>query len=115
MKSGQTILLFVFTLLLAQPIFAGPGHDGHTHSHDIDANGAQKAALSILNTLVSKKKIDSSWKTAKAGSAEKKTFGSNTEWLVTFNNASVKDPSKNTLYIFLTTEGKYVAANFTGK
>ncbi|MDH5544857.1 MAG: DUF6488 family protein [Gammaproteobacteria bacterium] len=115
MKSGQIILLLIFSLFLIQPVFAGPGHADHTHSHDVDAAGAQKAALSVLNTLVNRNKIDSSWKDAKPGNAEKKTVGANTEWLVTFNNAQEKDPAKSTLYIFLTTEGKYVAANFTGK
>ena len=109
------ILLLGACLVIAQPVAAGPGHAGHSHSHEVDAAGAQEAARNIVDKLIQKKKLDASWNKGEFSGANKKVFGDKTEWVVTFNNSSAKDPSKKTLYIFLTLEGKYLAANFTGQ
>ena len=36
------------------------------------------------------------------------------EWVVVFTNEKVKDPKEKMLYIFLTLDGQYIAANYTG-
>lgn len=101
-------------LLLGNPVHAGPGHD-HGHSHDpmtIDA-AKSKAAHKVLE-LVQRGKIDKSWAEIKPSSAEQKVFSKGPEWVVTFTNAAVSDPGKQTLYIFYSLDGHYLAANYTG-
>ncbi|MES0371507.1 MAG: DUF6488 family protein, partial [Mariprofundaceae bacterium] len=60
-------------------------------------------------------KIGDTWKLVKPAKSEKKMYGGNPEWVVTFKNDQVSDPAKNTLYIFLSSTGSNIAANFTGK
>jgi len=92
------------------------GHDHSSHSHDpITQSQAEEAAAKSLAKLVSKRKIAESWKDAKVAGAEKKNFGSKTEWVVSFSNDKMSNDNKKTLYIFLSLNGDYVAANYTGK
>jgi len=116
----------VFTLaLMASPLtaLAGGGHDhGHGHSHgdvqasvDITQNQAETVADLRVDILVNKRKIDKSWKSVKVASAEKKMNGHQSEWVITYKNEKVEDSAKSTLYIFLSSTGDYIAANFTGK
>jgi hypothetical protein len=37
------------------------------------------------------------------------------EWRVTFRDPSAKEKGKETLYMFFTAPGNFVAANFTGQ
>jgi hypothetical protein len=37
------------------------------------------------------------------------------EWKVAFKDPGAKDKSKETLYMFFTMTGNFIAANFTGK
>jgi hypothetical protein len=118
MKKKTFGLLLAGTLLITYPLSqatAGPGHDGHSHSHDITADDAKSRAKRIINKLVEKKKIKASWKQSDVKHIEKKRFGKKDEWVVSFNNMNEGDTSKQTLYIFLSMEGRYIAANFTGK
>jgi len=92
------------------------GHDHSTHSHDpINQTQAEEFASKSLAKLVSKRKIADSWKDAKVAKSEQKKFGSKTEWVVSFSNDKISNDNKKTLYIFLSLNGDYVAANYTGK
>jgi len=68
-----------------------------------------------VNRLASSGKIDKSWATVKVSKVEKKTFGNTPEWVVVFNNSDIADTEKRTLYVFLSVDGEYLAANHTGK
>ncbi len=115
MRYVTTIICSVL-LLLASPVYAGSGHDhGHGHSHDpVTKSQAEDIAIQSVAKLVERDKIDASWKSVDVWKSEKKQFGNNLEWVVVFSNVKVSDPAKQTLYIFLTLEGEYVAANYTG-
>lgn len=65
--------------------------------------------------LVENGKIEKSWMPAIVESAQQRTYGHKTEWVVTFNNSKASDPDKSTLYIFLSVKGDFIAADFTGK
>ena len=45
----------------------------------------------------------------------KKQVSNRFEWVVSYKNHAVEDKSKQTLYVFLSVTGEYLAANFTGK
>ena len=116
-------VLFISLLfaLCSPVVFAGANHDhghddGHSHSHDpVSQSQAEEAAVKRVEKLVSKRKIADSWKGIKVAGSEKKKFGDKEEWVVSFKNDKVSDPNKQTLYIFLSLTGDYIAANFTGQ
>lgn len=95
---------------------AGPG-SGHSHSKEPATKEAVLESSKIArDNLITEGKLDSSWKTITPDNAEQKEmkFGKK-EWLVTFKNPYATDKSKETLYMFFTLTGNYLAANFTGK
>ena len=71
-------------------------------------------AHEVVTKLANLKKIDSSWIEVDTEEAEKKEYSSGEEWVVTFNNPTIDNKRKRNLFIFLTLEGKYIAANYTG-
>jgi len=111
----KAILLSTLILLLSPLAFAGSGHD-HGHSHEpVTQQQAEQQAAKIINNLVNNGVINQSWNNTLASKSEKKEFGANTEWVVSFKNEAVDDPQKRTLFIFLSLTGNYIAANYTGK
>jgi len=110
---------FMFSLLLSFSSFAvmaGAGHDhGDGHSHDpVSQSQAEEVAKKSVAQLVDKGKIDGSWKSVGVSKSEQKKFGKNTEWVVTFANTAIDDPKKQTLYVFVSLTGEYIASNYTG-
>lgn len=111
-----TLTLFLALLINTPLAIAGTGHDhGHTTHDAVSSEEVIKRATSKAQDLITKGKIDASWSKIKASGAEKKTFNKKKEWVVSFNNEIVSDTSKQTLYLFFSLEGHYIAANFTGK
>jgi len=112
------MLTIIFSLALSfftWVAIAGEGHD-HSHSHDpVSQSQAEVNATKSVSALVDKDKIDKSWKSIKATKSEKKQFDGKMEWVVIFNNKTISDKEKQTLYVFLTLSGEYLAANYTGK
>ena len=120
------LLIIFFSLSITfLPIntMAGKDHDHghshgdeHSHSHDlVNEDQAKKVASKNVARLAKKGKIDKSWTSVKPSSAEQKKFGKNVEWVVVFNNKNIKDSQKQTLYVFVSLSGKYIAANHSGK
>ncbi len=108
-------LIFILGLILtpAADIWA---HGGHDHKRrEVSSLKIKINAARQVKQLVADKKIEPSWKKADRLSVEKKVFGKNTEWVVTYENSVVKDSAKKKLYIFFNLYGDYIAANFTGK
>ena len=110
----------VFSLILfLSPLtaLAGGGH-GHGHSHSavsISQSQAETTASKRVAILIEKEKINANWKSVAVANAEVKMNGDHPEWVVTYKNSKASDPSRSTLYIFLSATGKYIAANFSGK
>lgn len=118
MRTISTALL-VSTFLFTAPAFAGTGHEhgpGGSHSHGpISSEAAIKKAEKQVKTLISRGKLDKTWADATATGATQKDFGKGAEWVVTVKNEKAADPAKQTLYVFYTVNGSYLATNFTGK
>ncbi len=115
MRYLTTTLISLF-LLMASPVHAGSGHDhGHGHSHEpVTQAKAEEIAISSVAKLVQRKKIDDSWTSVAIHKAEQKELGGQLEWVIVFKNEKISDPEKQTLYVFLSAEGQYLAANYTG-
>ena len=116
MKNVVAALLFS-SLLFAYPI--GPVMAGAGHRHGpikaISSEQAKSQASKFIAKLAVAKKIDSSWAKIVADKVEKRTFSQGSEWVVTFNNNKIKDPSKRILYLFLSLGGDTLGANYTGE
>lgn len=100
------MLLFIVT---ATSALAGADHG---HGEALSPTQIQDKASGLVATIIDKGQLAASWKTIKP---QKVKETSNHKWLVTFVNPEEKDSEKQTLYMFLTLSGEYIAANFTGK
>ena len=101
-----TLVLSSLLFLIPITVMAGSGHE-HGHSH---------APAAPVNQLTAEKnKVDNSWSTIKASSVEQKLLNGRSEWLVIYDNEKITELDKKKLYVFLTIEGEYIAANYTGK
>lgn len=117
MRTISTALV-ISTLLFTSPAFAGTGHEhgpGGSHTHGpISATAAIKKAEGQVGSLIERGKLDKSWSGIKASEASQKDFGKGPEWIVSFKNEKA-EAGKQTLYVFYTVTGSYLATNFTGK
>jgi len=112
MKISQAIAAGLATLVLTStPLLAHPGH-----GNEISAEAATKRASIEVDRLVEEGKLEKSWALQrKPGGAQMRAAGEDQEWVVTFDNSAAVDAAKRKLYVFLTANGDYVAANFSGK
>ena len=121
MKNLTKICLLVAAFGFTAPVYAGAGHShdkdgGHSHSSGpISEVKAKDKATRTMHNLVKRGVINKSWTTAKVIKAEKQSFSKGEEWVVSFYNDKEKDKTKQTLYIFYSLDGHYIAANYTGK
>ena len=104
------------SLAAAMPAIASEGGSCHFHGSKptteaivIDcANGRRDA-------LVSSGKLDKAWQTVRHEKIEFVDGKKGKEWKVTFKDPTAKDATKQSLYLFFTPPGNFIAANFTGQ
>ncbi len=117
MKLLTTTLLL--SLLIGAPAMAGSGHshddDGGHSQGPVSSDVAATKALDKINQLADARRIDTSWAGIKAASVEQKAYAKGPEWVVIFKNDKVSDKEKQTLYMFFTLDGHYIATNYSGK
>lgn len=94
-------------------VLAHPGHKESAPAPDLGEDGIRSRAKEEVARLVTKKKLEESWKTTEIKGLEKRTYKKTWEWVATFENAGAK--KEKVLYVFLKPTGQFVAANFTGK
>ena len=95
---------------------AGPGGSCHFH-------GAKPASDTVVvdcanqrkEALIATGKLDKGWQDVKLEKAELVDGKKGKEWRVTFKNPGAKEKAKDTLYLFFTAPGNFIAANFTGQ
>jgi len=116
MKTLTAALLL--SVLLATPVMAGSGHshdsDGGHSLGPVTSKEATNRASKKVKQLAEAGKIDATWSGMKAASVEQKTYSKGPEWVVTFKNDKISDTAKQTLYLFFSPDGHYIAANYTG-
>ena len=116
MKKLSITLSATAALAFSLPAFAGDADDCHFHgskaaSQEIVAGCAVKRQ----QTLITGGKIDKSWQAIKPAAFEQVDGLRGKEWKVTFKDQVATDKTKETLYMFFTAQGNFIAANFTGK
>jgi len=110
------LFILVASLTFVAPVIAGAGHShdgGHSHG-PISSEDAAKMAAIRVSKLASAGKIPASWTGIKANSVVKKQYSKGPEWVVTLKNQKVSDVKKQTLYMFFTLDGVYIATNYSG-
>lgn len=116
MKIRSALVALTFALCSVGAV-AGGGHDhgagGHAHAA-ITSDQAMTKAAEKIHALAKAGKIDASWMDVQPAGAEQKTYAKGPEWVVTFKNDKVSDASKQTLYVFFSADGHYLATNYTG-
>lgn len=105
----------IFVLIMALSPAVSFAHGDHAPKPSIEKAQATEVAKSQVSRLIADGKIDATWKNAELVGTEKKKSKSTWEWVNTFKNTKEADATKQTLYVFLTTSGDFIAANFTGK
>ena len=109
-------LVLGLALATSTPSIAGPGGSCHFHG---SAPASEAVVLDCATqrkaTLVTAGKLDKSWQLPKADKVEQVEGKKGKEWRVTFNDPAAKDKAKQTLYMFFTLPGNFIAANFTGQ
>lgn len=116
MKNFISIATLTAALFVAPSAFAGGGGGCHFHGNaPVKEAVIAGCATEKKDGLIGSGKIDASWKSVKLDKAETVEGKSMKEWKFTFKNSAEKDASKQTLYMFYTLTGNFIAANFTGK
>lgn len=114
-KLSTTLFAFALIALFTGSALASEGGGCHFHGGATAAeNVVVGCAVQRKATLVSSGKLDKSWEGVKPEKAEQVEGKKGKEWKVSFRNATATDASKNTLYVFMSPTGNYIAANFTG-
>ena len=108
-----TAAFLLATSPIAASAFAHPGHEHEEAPPELDEQGAKDRATKEVARLITKKKVEESWKDASVKGVEKRPLKKGWEWLVTFENPA--GTKGKVLFVFLKPTGKFVAANFTGK
>lgn len=101
---------------ISAPAFASPGGSCHFHGNKTASEATVvSCAVRRKETLAASGKIDAAWKAIKQEKIEQVEGKKGREWKVTFKDPAAKDKTKETLYMFFTMPGNFIAANFTGQ
>jgi hypothetical protein len=97
---------------LALPAFAHPDHDNEALT---SPDAAASFARVMVSKMVEQKALDASWAKAMATDVTQTETKGVKEWRVKMNNPAITEAGKQDLYIFLSAQGQYIAANYSGK
>ena len=116
MKKFISLAALTVTLFAAPSAFAGGGGGCHFHGNaPVKESVLTGCASEYKDALAASGKINASWKGVKLDTAETVEGKRMKEWKFTFKNPAEPDTTKQTLYMFYTLTGNFIAANFTGK
>ena len=116
MKKIIFAFLTLSTVFWAPVVFASAGGSCHFHGNKPAAEATVSGcATQRKDALVKSAKLDAAWRTVKPEKIEMVEGKKDKEWKVTFKDTAAKDKTKETLYMFFTPPGNFIASNFTGQ
>lgn len=116
MKKLISIAAFTVSALAGTSAFAAGASNCHFHGNaPIKEAVIVGCAIERKDALAASGKIDATWKTVKLDTAETVEGKKMKEWKLSFKNPREQDAAKQTLYMFYSLTGNFIAANFTGK
>lgn len=114
MNKLLTTVLATLTLLFCATLTAHSHGGGHGPVIPVSEGEAVEIATSIVGEIVQAGSIDTSWGKIKSSKIIKKKFSEQEEWVVSFNNPQAAE-GKKILYVFLSIDGQYLGANYSGE
>jgi Family of unknown function (DUF6488) len=115
MKSLVIASALVGTLIAAPAALAAEGSGCHFHGNKPASEAVvTDCAVQRKAALVKAGKLDASWQAVKIDKAELVDGKKGKEWKVAFKNPAGA-AGKQTLYIFFSPPGNFIAANHTGQ
>lgn len=116
MKTIFTTAALLASLFTAPAALADKGSSCHFH-------GSKPATEAVVSdcaqqrkaALIKAGKLEATWQAAPQDKAELVDGKKGKEWKVSFKNPAAADAAKQTLYIFFSQPGNFIAANHTGK
>jgi hypothetical protein len=116
MKHLTSVFAIVAGAFVTSPALADQGSSCHFHGGKAAADTTVAGcATQRRDALIKAGKLETSWEAAKQDKVEQVNGKKGKEWKVTFRNPAASDKSKETLYMFFTLPGNFIAANFTGQ
>ena len=116
--SMKTQLIAAATIALAQlagNTYADEGGSCHFHGRKAASEATvQGCAVQRKEALVKSGKLDAAWAGVQAATPEMVDGKKGKEWKVVFKDPKAQDKSKETLYMFFTAPGNFIAANSAG-
>jgi Family of unknown function (DUF6488) len=119
MKTIQWSLMSIIAsaaLLSPSAALAGEGNGCHFHGYKPAAESVVlECADQRKAALIKSGKIDASWTAIKPEKPELLDKKLSKEWKITYKDPKAKETNKQSLYMFFTPAGNFVAANFTAQ
>ena len=116
MKKFIFAALTLSTALWTPAALASEGGSCHFHGSKPAAEATVSGcAAQRKDALVKSGKLDASWSAVTQDKIESVDGKKGKEWKVTFKDTAAKDKTKETLYMFFTPVGNFIASNFTGQ
>ena len=116
MKNFIFAALTLTTFFWTTAAFATPGGSCHFHGNKPAAEATVTGcAAQRKEALLKSGKLDASWSAVKQDKIESVAGKKGQEWKVSFKDTTAKDKTKETLYMFFTLQGNFIASNFTGQ
>ena len=115
MKQSMKLLSIALAITCSQSVFAGAGEDCHFHGNKPAAKETVlKCVDQRVGKLIARGKLDAGWKGVIPESVTTIDGVKGKEWKVVIKNPSVSEKTKETLYLFFSENGNFLAANHTG-
>jgi hypothetical protein len=116
MKSLIAAAALIALFGAALPALADEGGSCHFHgSKPVAESVVLGCAKQRKQALVKSGKLEPSWQALQHSAIEQVDGKKGKEWKVAFKDPAARDKAKETLYMFFTPTGNFIAANFTGK
>lgn len=117
MKSIFAASALAASLFASTTAYAGADASCHFHGSKPAAQAAViQCATQYKDKLVAGGKLEKSWQAvAKVDKLEQVDGKRSKEWKLSFKNPDAPDKAKDTLYLFYSLPGNFIAANHTGQ
>ncbi len=117
MKSTLIASVFAATLFASTGAYAGADASCHFHGSKPAAQATViQCATQYKDKLVEGGKLEKSWQAvSKVEKLEQIDGKRSKEWKLSFRNPAAADKTRDTLYLFYTLPGNFIAANHTGQ
>ncbi len=95
--------------VVASPVAAHP--EGHENQDRMERRPIAEIAKDNVVKLVTQAKLPASWSKAPSIGSQRRTKDGAEQWVVTFENKTIRVRAKQRLYVLMTPDGDFISAN----